>query len=57
LNISCLDDFEKETLLNEYEIFKNIRNENISAIIDYWKKDSNFLIFITDHFSSGSLRQ
>jgi hypothetical protein len=57
LNISCLDDFEKKILLNEFEIFKNIRNDNISAIIDYWEKDSNFFIFITDHFSTGSLRQ
>jgi len=26
-------------------------------LIDFWEKDQNTIIFITDYFTSGSIRQ
>ncbi len=57
MNISSLNKEKKLTILGEFHKFKNLHHENISALIDFWEKDSNTIIFITDYFSSGSLRQ
>ena len=47
----------KKILLSEFSKYKTFHHENVSTLIDFWEKDKNTIIFITDYFSSGSIRQ
>ena len=44
-------------LFKEFDRLKQLNNENILEINDVWVKESDKLIFITDYFSGGSIRQ
>jgi hypothetical protein len=45
-------------LFNEFNRLKQLNHENILEINDVWIKESqDKLIFITDYFSGGSIRQ
>ena len=56
LNVSSLTNENKDIILSDFNIFKKFQHENISTLIDFWEKE-NYIIFITDYFSSGSIRQ
>ena len=65
IDISCLSEginiFQKEQikeLFNEFNRLKELNHDNILEINDVWVKESkDKLIFITDYFSGGSIRQ
>jgi hypothetical protein len=45
-------------LFQEFDCLKQLNHENILELNDVWIKESNDkLIFITDYFSGGSIRQ
>jgi len=57
IDISNLPENNKENLLFEFEKLKQLQHENINLISGVWKRNSDQLVFITDRFVGGSIRQ
>jgi hypothetical protein len=57
IHIGMLDDSRKEILYQELLKLKDLHHENTNTISEVWKKDENNLVFITDAFFGGSIRQ
>ncbi len=57
INIANFNEKQKDNLLYELTKLKELKHENINSIADIWKKDDNNIIFITDSFVGGSIRQ
>lgn len=36
---------------------KELHHDNVNFILDVWQQDENYLIFISDYFVGGSIRQ
>ncbi len=56
LNTSNLDSSKIEKLYCGLKSLKNLKYENINTLLDVWKKD-NSMVFISDSFFAGSIRQ
>jgi len=56
IDISNITETNKENLLIEFEKLKLLHHDNINGISDVWKRNSE-LVFITDSFVGGSIRQ
>lgn len=52
-----LENSQKEKLYQEILKLKDLHHENINSISDIWIKDEDSLVFITDSFVGGSIRQ
>ena len=57
VNTSSLSSDQEEKLYKEFLKMKELKNENINTISDVWIKDKSSMIFITDSFFAGSIRQ
>ena len=57
INISSLTEEQQKKIYNEFVKMKNLKHENINTISEVWLKDENSLVFITDSFFGGSIRQ
>ena len=56
IDISEMNQDQQEKLFVALTKMKNLRHENINTISEVWLKEGN-LIFITDSFYGGSIRQ
>ena len=57
VNICSLNQEQEEKLYKEFIKLKELKNENINTISEVWIKDNSSMIFITDSFFAGSIRQ
>jgi hypothetical protein len=57
INISPLTEEQQDKLYEEFVKMKNLKHENINTISEVWLKDQHSLVFITDSFFGGSIRQ
>lgn len=57
INISSLTEEQQKKIYSEFVKMKNLKHENINTISEVWLKDENSLVFITDSFFGGSIRQ
>ena len=57
INISTLKENQQVMLYEQFLKMKNLKHENINTISEVWVKDGQSLVFITDSFFGGSIRQ
>lgn len=57
INVSHLEEEQIEKLYYNLLSYKDLKHENINTISDVWLKDECSLVFITDSFFGGSIRQ
>lgn len=57
IHVFALSDHRKELFLKELVKLKDLHHENVNTILDVWEQGNNNIIFISDHFVGGSIRQ